>query len=138
MENILNFIVEEKSKLDAEKIRRQAEQDALHQRQNNLFVELRNKLLPLENLIIQGEKCTLSELSQYNNTALRIDYGVSYIPKYGTYATRSHITITFRLVNDQPLYTFEGDFSWQVSKKLKDITLDEVLQITAKHLAMRI
>lgn len=143
MENILNFINEEKTKLEAENLRRQQESDARAARRAVAAELVMSKLKPLEDLKIDGHACTISTKDMCGERTFKIEYGAPWTPKFESYILRNTVEFTLtgygiRGAEETSIFKVtKMDFMYHVTEKNKnhEYTLDELLQLLAKYFA---
>jgi hypothetical protein len=140
MENILNFIKEEKSKLDAETERKQKEYDVKVKRLEALRDCVLEKLAPLQTLKIEGHACILESSIWANNYIdIVIKFGKPWVAQYETMERRESLKLTGKLTDCcESYFKVDGNFLYHISNKTEQLSFDDALQFVAKYLALRV
>lgn len=142
MENILNYVKEEKAKLDAHYQRIEEESNARKSKVAKLKSDLVEKLKPLETIIIQDTKTTvepenyISDNTFGSYSEIKINHGKEYKHPQG-YTTRLGIKIIVELDKEGPghHYKLEGMSTCGPSEK-KELSMEECLVYVAKYFAL--
>ncbi len=143
MENILNYIKEEKEKLDAKDARRRAEDEASRVRTTGLISRLVSKLKPLEELII-NELPIEVKASTWGSSMF--DVTINFGPKQTTNTLRDYFRISGRLAEceSEQKFTLASDHLYQVEGVHLDhageckCSWDEMFCVIAAYFALRV